>query len=215
MLKSFLFVLSLFLYFLITDLIFVPLPKIRNYNLPLLLFFSLIFFILTYKANTAGSQVKRLIYGAFGGLLLWSIIGELCPSLRGHTLNLLNPISIVNIKQPSSAVYLVILLITLAISYLAGGIKDGLAMLLMVFGSTWGFELYLQNYSTRLPQEVLPEIAYTLGGIFSIVLIFAIFMSAKSASQTGKTFWGYWIYFGLVTTLTSFLVLPHPMPMGF
>jgi hypothetical protein len=215
MTRSLLFAVSLILYFVVTDLLFLPLRRIPNYNLFLLLLFSLTFFIVIYRAVSSPSPAKRIIYGAFGGLILWSLIGELCPSLWAHQASLLDPISTVNIKQPSAAIYLVILLITLIISYLTEGIKDGLAMMLMVFGSTWGFELYVQNYSTRLPKEVLPNIAYTLGGIFSIVLLLAILMAAKSASPAGKTFWGYWIYFGLVYTLTCFLVLPHPMPMGF
>lgn len=215
MIKSVLFVFSLFFYFLVTSLLFIPLRRIPNYNLFLLLLFLIFFFIIIYKAITAASPVKRLISGAFCGLILWSIIGELCPSLRVHQASILNPICTVDIKQPSAAIYVVIFFISLAISYLTGGIKDGLAMMLMVFGSTWSFELYMQNYSIHLPLEVLPKIAYTLGGISSIIFILAIVMTIRITSSAGKIFWGYWIYFGLVTTLTSFLILPHPMPLGF
>jgi hypothetical protein len=215
MIKSLIFAAGLFLYFLVTDLLFVPLRRVSNYNLILLLLFLLIFFIVIYKALTAGSQVKRVICGAFCGLILWSVIGELCPSLRVHPSSILNPICTVDIKQPSAAIYVVILFITLAISYLTGGIKDGLAMMLMVFGSTWSFELYMQNYSTHLPLEVLPKIAYTLGGVSAVIFLLALVMTAKSVSPAGKTFWGYWVYFGLVTTLTSFLILSRPMPLGF
>jgi hypothetical protein len=215
MIQSLLFAISLIIYFVVTDLLFIPLKMIPNYNLFLLLLFSLIYFILTYKAVAGASPVKRLIYGAFGGLILWSLIGELCPSFMGHQASLLKPISTVNIKQPSAAVYLAILLLTLTITYFAGAIKDGLAMILMVFGSTWGFELYLGNYSTRVPSEILPNIAYPLGALCSIIFLLAIFLAVKSTSPARKTFWGYWIYWGLITALTSFLILPHPMPMGF
>jgi len=215
MIKPVIFAVSLFIYFFVTDLLFIPLRRIPNYNLYLLIFFLLVFFTALYNALTAGSQVKRLIYGAFCGLILWSVIGELCPSLRVHPASLLNPICAVDIKQPSAAVYVVILFITLAISYLTGGIKDGLAMMLMVFGSTWSFELYMQNYSTHLPLELLPKIAYTLGSVSTVIFLLALIMTVKSAFPAGKTFWGYWIYFGFLTTLTSFLILPHPMPLGF
>ena len=117
MMKSFLFALSLFLYFLIADILFVPLAMVPNYNLFLLLIFLLCCFILTYKAVAAESQVRRLIYGSFGGLLLWSLIGELCPSLKAHPASLLSPISTVDIKHPSTLVYLVLLFVTLTISY--------------------------------------------------------------------------------------------------
>lgn len=213
--KSFLFALSLFLYFLIADILFVPLAMVPNYNLFLLLIFLLCFFILTYKAVAAESQVRRLIYGSFGGLLLWSLIGELCPSLKAHPASLLSPISTVDIKHPSTLVYLVLLFVTLTISYVKGGLKDGLAMLIMVFGTTWGFELYMENYSTRLPVEIMPDIAYILGGIWGTILLLSIYMALRSTTLSGKTFWGYWIYFAVVTTLTSFIVLPRPMPLGF
>jgi hypothetical protein len=215
MMKSILFALSLFLYFLIADILFVPLAMVPNYNLFLLLIFLLCCFILTYKAVAAESQVRRLIYGSFGGLLLWSLIGELCPSLKAHPASLLSPISTVDIKHPSTLVYLVLLFVTLTISYVKGGLKDGLAMLIMVFGTTWGFELYMENYSTRLPVEIMPDIAYILGGIWGTILLLSIYMALRSTTLSGKTFWGYWIYFAVVTTLTSFIVLPRPMPLGF
>jgi len=215
MMKSLLFALSLFLYFLITDILFVPLAIVPNYNLFLLLIFLLCFFILSYKAVASESQVRRLIYGSFGGLLLWSLIGELCPSLKAHPASLLSPISTVDIKHPSTLVYLVLLFVTLTISYVKGGLKDGLAMLLMVFGTTWCFELYMENYSTRLPVEIMPNIAYILGGIWGMILLLSIYMALRSTTLAGKTFWGYWIYFAVVTTLTSFFVLPRPMPLGF
>jgi hypothetical protein len=215
MMKSFLFALSLFVYFLIADILFVPLAMVPNYNLFLLLIFLLCCFILTYKAVAAESQVRRLIYGSFGGLLLWSLIGELCPSLKAHPASLLSPISTVDIKHPSTLVYLVLLFVTLTISYVKGGLKDGLAMLIMVFGTTWGFELYMENYSTRLPVEIMPDIAYILGGIWGTILLLSIYMALRSTTLTGKIFWGYWIYFAVVTTLTSFIVLPRPMPLGF
>ena len=215
MIKSFIFAVSLFLYFFISDLLLVPLRKVPNYNLFLLILFSLAFLILVYKAVTSGSQAKRLIYGSFGGLVLWSLIGEICPSLRVHPASLLNPICAVDIKHPSAAIYLALLLMSLSIAYITGAIKDGLAMMLAVFGSTWSFELYMQNYSARVPHEALPAIAYTLGGISLVVLLLAFFMTIKSTSPAGKTFWGYWIYYGLVTTLTSFFILPHPMLLGF
>lgn len=215
MIKTLKVIISFFLYFLLSDLLFIPLRRVPNYNIFLLLLFSLIFFITILKSITAGTEVKRITYGAFSGLLLWSIIGELCPSLRVHPSSILNPISAVDIKHPTAGIYLLILLITLVISYLTGGIKDGLAMMLMVFGSTWSFELYFQNYSTRFSPELLPQLAYILGGFSALILLFALFMCAKIKSPAGKTFWGYWVYFGLVTTLTSFFILPHPMPFGF
>jgi hypothetical protein len=132
-----------------------------------------------------------------------------------HPASLLNPICTVDIKHPSAAIYLALLLMSLSIAYITGAIKDGLAMMLAVFGSTWSFELYMQNYSARVPQEALPAIAYTLGGISLVILFLAFFMTVKSTSPAGKIFWGYWIYYGLITTLTSFFILPHPMPLGF
>jgi len=215
MVKSLIFAAGLFLYFLATDLLFLPLRRIPNYNLYLLFFLLTIFFIVIYKAVTSDSPVKRLICGAFCGLILWSVIGELSPSLRVHPASFLNPICSVDIKHPSAAIYVIILFITLAIAYLTGGIKDGLAMLLLVFGSTWSFELYMQNYSTHFPLEVLPKIANILGGVSAVILLLALVMTAKSTTPAGKTFWGYWVYFAFVTTLTSFLILPRPMPLGF
>ena len=213
--RALLFAICLFLYYFLTTILFVFLVRVPNFNLVLLIIFSLIFFLLANKAIGAESPGRRLVYGAFAGLVLWSIIGEICPSARAHPASIYNPIVAINIKQPHAAVYFLLFLITLLISYFRGAVKDGLAMMLMVLGSIWAFELYLQNYSTRVPTEALQTIAYSLGGICGIILLVAITMVLRSRSTSGKIFWGYWLYWGIVYTLVCFLVLPHPMPMGF
>ncbi|RLB08839.1 MAG: hypothetical protein DRG27_05170, partial [Deltaproteobacteria bacterium] len=171
--------------------------------------------IISLRKATSSSQTKRIIWGAFGGLILWTCVGEILSNKAVPMNCLFHPFTHISLTELGIIPYLVFALLLLTFGFFGGAIKDGFAMMLMVFLTTWAPEIYFHNYSEYIPRNLISSFAYTLSFVFAIVFLLALYKAFKEDSFSKKIFWGYWIYWGLIYCLCSIFVLSHPMPAYF
>ena len=64
----------------------------------------------------------------------------------------------------------------------------------MTFLSIWSFELYMENYSSRIPLEMMPVIANYVAVVAAIACLVLLYLARKAATIETKTVAGCLLY---------------------
>ena len=211
--KALLFALMLAVALFVESLLFVPLGRVANWNLILLLLLSVVTLLCFYKSLKVDTPARQVVWGAFTGLVTWTLVGQLIPFDRTpHTSAYARPFSELHLYSFEAIPYLIFFVFALGIAYRTKAVKGALGMTGMVFSSTWAIEMYFRSYSTAFSEEVLPGYADMLAVIFIVILLGSLVGVVKSQAPERKLFFGYWLYYGAVYTWGSLMVFPSPMP---
>jgi hypothetical protein len=189
MLRALIVALAGLAYFIISLPMMMPLRMMENpvvnYNLFYTPFLAIMFGFLLYQCATVEKQTKAYVYGYFAAIFAWQLFGEVAsmPVDKG----VITQWSGVNIKLVGGYFYLLGAVITLKILWRTKAVKNSVAVFGLVFCLIWSFELYMDNYSTAVPVELMPTIAYIVaafGGVATIVLLFVAYKSKSKETQT-------------------------------
>lgn len=194
MLRALAIAFSGIVYFILSLLIFLPfrMKPVENYNLFALPVLAAIFLGLVYKACTVEKESKGYLYAFYAGILMWQVVGEI-PFIRvpaGHILQF----SDLNIKMLGGYYYMLTGWVLLHILWRTGVIKKQVAFMFVIFLGIWSFELYMDNYSFRVPMQVMPTVASVIMLFAVIVSIVLLFLARKAATIEKKTIIGGMLY---------------------
>ena len=194
MLRALAIAVSGIVYFILSLLIFLPfrMKPVENYNLFALPILAAIFLGLVYKVCTVEKESKGYLYAFYAGILMWQVIGEI-PFIKvpaGHILQF----SDLNIKMLGGYYYTLAGWILLHILWRSGAIKKQLAFMFVIFLGIWSFELYMDNYSFRVPMQVMPMVSNVIMLFAVIASIILLVLARKAATIEKKTVIGGVLY---------------------
>lgn len=208
--RAFLIVLAGFAYFFVSVMLFIPLrmKPIPNYNLFFFSFMSIVFLWLFYKACTVGKDSTGYLYALFAGNALWQVIGELA-SLRVSQ-GLIQQFSDVNIKLMGGYLYVLAGWILLCIMWKTNVLQKRICFCFVIFLGIWSLELYLDNYSSSVPIELMPRVANIIGVVFIIASMVILYLAKKAASIEKQTVLGGLLYLSISIVLMAFTQWQKP-----
>jgi len=197
MLRALAIAVSGIVYFILSLLIFLPfrMKPVENYNLFALPVLAAIFLGLVYKVCTVEKESKGYLYAFYAGILMWQVVGEI-PFIRvpaGHILQF----SDLNIKMLGGYYYMLAGWILLHILWRSGAIKKQVAFMFVIFLGIWSFELYMDNYSFRVPMQVMPMVSNVIMLFAVVVSIFLLVLARKAATIEKKTIIGGVLYISI------------------
>jgi hypothetical protein len=190
------------LFFLVSVITMIPLRMaknpVENYNLFYMPLLAILFLVLFYRTCVEKKESRGYIYGYFAALVSWPLIGEVAsmPVDKG----LVTQFTSMNIKLLGGYFYVITGWVMLKILWRTKALKSSVLVFMMTFLSIWSFELYMDNYSSRIPLEMMPTIASWVSIISAIICLILLTISWKSPSIERKTFLGcvLYIFFALV-----------------
>ena len=201
MLRAILIALSALVCFLISVLTMIPLRMnpVTNYNLFYMPIMAIIFCFLFYRLCTEAKESKAYVYAFFAALVGWPLIGETAalPVPEG----IIKQFSSVDIMQLGSYYYVVAGWIMLMILWRTKAIKNSVAVFLMTFLGIWTFELYMENYSSRVPLDMMPLIANIITVVTLILSIVLLYIARKATTLEKKTVMGCLLYLTIAIIL--------------
>lgn len=190
-------------YFIISLILFTPfrMKPIENYNLVALPLFIIAFLYLYYKACTVEQDSKGYLFGYFAGILMWQCIGEI-PSLRVPSGAVLQ-FSDMNIKVLGGYFYVLAGWMLLYLTWKTNMLKSRTAFVFMIFLGIWSFEIYMDNYSSRVPLAMMGVIANIIMVIFLLISIGILYLAKKTTSIERRTVLGGILYLTLNIVIMS------------
>jgi hypothetical protein len=183
-------------FFLVSVLSMIPLRMaenpVVNYNLFYMPILALIFFTLFYRTCVEENESRGIIYGFFSALFAWPLIGEVASMPLDE--GIVKQFSSINIKLLGGYFYVAIGWIMLKVMWRTKAVKNSLNTFFMVFLGIWTFELYMDNYSSKIPIELMPTIANWVATVFGIISIIVLVLAWRTSSLVKKTFLGCILY---------------------
>jgi hypothetical protein len=197
MLRALTIALSGIVYFILSLLIFLPfrMKPIENYNLFALPFLAAVFIFLLYKACTEAKDSKSYLFAYFAGILMWQVVGEI-PSIRVPS-GVILQFSDINIKLLGGYFYVLASWVLLYILWVTRSIKEQAAFTFMIFLGIWTFEIYMDNYSSKVPLDMMPAIANIIMVAALIVSGLILYLARNAATIVRKTVMGGLLYITL------------------
>ena len=184
------------LFFIVSVITMIPLRMaknpVENYNLFYLPLLAILFLVLFYRTCVEKKESRGYIYGYFAALVSWPLIGEVAsmPVDKG----VITQFTSMNIKLLGGYFYVLTGWALLKILWRTKALKNSVCVFMMTFLSIWSFELYMDNYSSRVPLEMMPVIASWVTIVSSIVAIVLLIIAWRSTSIEKKTFLGCILY---------------------
>ena len=183
-------------FFLVSVLSMIPLRMMENpvvnYNLFYMPILALIFFTLFYRTCVEENESRGVIYGFFSALFAWPLIGEVASMPLDE--GIVKQFSSINIKLLGGYFYVAIGWIMLKVMWRTKAVKNSLNTFFMVFLGIWTFELYMDNYSSKIPIELMPTIANWVATVFGITSIIILVLAWRTSSLVKKTVLGCILY---------------------
>jgi hypothetical protein len=197
MLRALTIALSGIVYFILSLLIFLPfrMKPIENYNLFALPLLAAVFIVLLYKACTEVKENKSYLFAYFAGILMWQVVGEI-PSLRVPS-GVILQFSDINIKLLGGYFYVLASWVLLYLLWVTKSIKEQAAFAFMIFLGIWTFEIYMDNYSSKVPLDMMPAIANIIMVAALIVSSLILYLARNAATVVRKTVLGGLLYITL------------------
>lgn len=191
------------LYFVLSLAIFLPfrMKPVENYNLFAFPVLAAVFLGLLYKACTVEKESKGYLYAFFAGIVMWQVVGEI-PYIKVPAGKILQ-FSDMNIKMLGGYFYMLAGWVLLHILVRSGALKRQVSFCFAIFLGIWTFELYMDNYSFRVPLEIMPVVATIILGFALIASIVLVIMAKRSESVVRKTVIGGILYLTLSIILMS------------
>ena len=194
MLRAILIALAGLVCFLLSVLTMIPLRMnpVANYNLFYMPIMAIIFGFLFYRLCTEAKESKAYLYAFFGALVGWPLLGETAALTVPE--GIIKQFSSVDIMQLGGYYYVVAGWIMLKILWRTKAIKNSVAVFLMTFLGIWTFELYMENYSSRVPLDMMPLIANIITVVTLILSIALLYIARKATTLEKKTVMGCLLY---------------------
>ena len=184
------------LFFIVSVITMIPLRMaenpVQNYNLFYMPLLAILFLVLFYRTCVEKKESRGYIYGYFAALVSWPLIGEVAsmPVDKG----LVTQFTSMNIKLLGGYFYVLTGWALLKILWRTKAMKNSVCVFMMTFLSIWSFELYMDNYSSRVPLEMMPTIASAISLVSALVAIIILVIAWRSTSVEKKTFLGCILY---------------------
>jgi len=153
---------------------------------------AILFLVLFYRTCVENKVSRGYMYGYFAALVSWPLIGEVAsmPVDKG----LVTQFTSMNIKLIGGYFYVITGWVLLKILWRTKALKSSVCAFMMTFLSIWTFELYMDNYSSMVPLELMPTIGNWVTIISSIVAIIILVMAWRTTSIEKKTLLGCILY---------------------
>ncbi|MEI6126462.1 MAG: hypothetical protein WCQ99_07915 [Pseudomonadota bacterium] len=203
MVRALLIALSGIVYFILALLIFLPfrMKPIKNYNLVALPLLTAVFLYLFYTACTIEKVSTGYLLAYFAGILMWQVVGEI-PSIRVPSGVILR-FSDLNIKLLGGYFYVLAGWVLLYILWITGSIKNQAAFTFMIFLGIWTFEVYMDNYTARVPLNMMPRIANVIMSAALIASAVVLYMAKNAATLEQNTVMGGLLYLTLSVVIMA------------
>jgi hypothetical protein len=183
-------------FFMVSVITMIPLRMAKNpvvnYNLFYLPILALFFFALFYRACVEENDARGILYGYFSALVAWPLIGEVASMPLDE--GMVKQFSSINIKLLGGYFYVAVGWILLKVMWMTGAVKKSVCTFFLVFLGIWTFELYMDNYSSKVPIEMMPVIANYVAIVFGIVSILILVVAWRSTSTAWKNLLGCLLY---------------------
>ena len=195
------------LFFLVSVLTMIPLRMaenpVVNYNLFYVPLLALIFFALFYRTCTEENESRGILYGYFSALVAWPLIGEVASMPLDE--GIVTQFSGINIKLLGGYFYVVVGWILLKVMWRTKAVKSSVNTFFLVFLCIWSFELYMDNYSSKVHIDMMPIIASRVALVFGIASLVILVLAWRTTSIVKKNVLGCLLYitFSLVIMGTS------------
>ena len=191
------------LYFVVSLLLFIPfrMKPIANYNLCMLPLLSAIALALFYKVCTVTEENKAYQYAYACAILMWQVLGEIA-SVRVPE-GMILQFSGMNIKILDAYIYVAALWILLHILWRTKAVANRFLFLILIFLSIWSFELYMDNYSSRIAVDAMPNIANIILVVFLVLTVVILYVARKAATIEKKTVMGGLLYITLSVVIMA------------
>lgn len=203
MLRAIIFALVGQLYFLGSLPMMIPLriKPIENYNLFYMPFLAVLFFFLFYRTCTVVKQSKAYGYGFFAGMVLWQLIGEVAsvPVPKGYITQYAN----LDLKMLGGYFFVIVAWLMLKVLWRTQTIKNSVAVCLLTFLSIWSFEVYMHNYSSMVPMEMMPKIANVVLVLSILLSVIILVIAKKAVTAEKKTVMGVLLYITISLVMMS------------
>ncbi len=190
-------------YFILSLPMMMPLrmKPVENYNLFYMPFLAILFFFLFYRTCTVQKQSKAYLYGFFGGMVLWQLLGEIAsvPVPKGYILQYAD----LDLKVLGGYFFVTVAWLMLMVLWRTQTIKNAVAVCLMTFLSIWSFEVYMHNYSSKVTLAMMPKIADIILVISILASIALLVIARKAATAEKKTVMGVLLYITLSLVMMS------------
>ena len=184
------------LFFLVSVLSMIPLRMaenpVVNYNLFYTPILALIFFTLFYRTCVEQDESRGVIYGYFSALFAWPLIGEVASMPLDE--GIVKQFSSINIKLLGGYFYVAAGWIMLKIMWRTKAVKNSVNTFFLVFLGIWTFELYMDNYSSKVPIDMMPTIGNWVATVFGTVSIVILVIAWRTPSVAKKTVLGCLLY---------------------
>ncbi len=205
--------LSGILYFAVSLALFMPfrMKPIENYNLFALPLFAAAFLFLLYKACTVKKDTRGYLYGYFAGILMWQLLGETA-SLKVPAGAILQ-FSDMNIKLLGGYFYALAGWTLLYMLWKLKMLNSRAAYAFVIFLGIWSFELYMDNYSSRLPLYMMGMVANAIMVVSLVATIVVLVMAKRTTSIERKTVLGgvFYIILNILLSASG----PWKLPQSF
>lgn len=183
-------------FFMVSVITMIPLRMAKNpvvnYNLFYLPILALFFFALFYRACVEENEARGILYGYFSALVAWPLIGEVASMPLDE--GMVKQFSSINIKLLGGYFYVAVGWILLKVMWMTRAVKNSVCTFFLVFLGIWTFELYMDNYSSNVPIEMMPVIASWVAIVFGIVSILILVFAWKATSTARKNLLGCLLY---------------------
>ncbi len=182
--------------FLVSVLTMAPLrmwkEPVENYNLFYVPILALLVVALLYRCCVEEDETKGYLYGYFAALFAWPLIGEVStiPVQKG----VITLFSDVNIKLLGGYYYLIFSWLFLFIFWTTGALKKSVCCFFLTFFCIWTFELYMDNYSSKVPIPLMWAIGNAIAAVFTILSLIILWLSRRTESLAQKTLLGCILY---------------------
>lgn len=203
MVRALLIAFSGIIYFILALLIFLPfrMKPIKNYNLVALPLLAAVFLYLFYAACTMEKVSTGYLLAYFAGILMWQVVGEI-PSIRVPSGAILQ-FSDLNIKLLGGYFYVLAGWVLLYILWTTGSIKNQAAFTFMIFFGIWTFEVYMDNYTARVPMSMMPRIANVIMAAALIASAVVLYLAEKAPTPEQNTVMGGLLYLTLSVVIMA------------
>jgi hypothetical protein len=183
-------------FFMVSVITMIPLRMAKepvvNYNLFYMPILALFFFALFYRACAEENEARGVLYGYFSALVAWPLIGEVASMPLDE--GMVKQFSSINIKLLGGYFYVAVGWILLKVMWRTKAVKNSVCTFFLVFLGIWSFELYMDNYSSRVPIEMMPVIASWVAIVFGMVSILILVFAWRATSTARKNLLGCLLY---------------------
>lgn len=175
---------------------------IENYNLFYVPFLVVLLLFLFHRCCTVQKQSRAFLYGFFAAQVAWQLFGEVAsmPVEKG----LVTQFSGMNIKLIDAYFYVIGGWVGLLVLWRTQAIKNAVAVFLLTFLSIWSFELYMDNYSSRIAVAMMPLVGRSIGTIAAVVSVVLLVRARRAARVETQTVLGCVLYITLSLVLMGF-----------